>query len=111
MQRTLFDLDDSPVIARPSDPGTSHIAAANVQCRLGHLQAAFVASLVTEGKPLTAREVEVRAVKLLQRCVPDSIRKRAKELVRRGSIVECGQRLCDVSGNLATVYRVNHGNS
>ena len=102
MSQRVFAFD--PPLARNTDPSPSHIAAAAVQPKLGFLCQMFLDVLRRSPEPMTAREVERAAS---GQFIPDSLRKRAAELVRKGAIVECGSRGCRVSGALATTYRIS----
>jgi len=119
MQLGLFDNPEQskpPAIARRSDPKSSHDAAAAIAPKLGGLQALFVETLKANSQiPLTANEVAERAiaftrdegvVKTLQR--RESLRKRAKELVKAGMIRECEKRFCRAaeSETEVTTYEV-----
>lgn len=90
--------DDLP--ARRSDPATSKIAAEEVEPRLSGYRLVFANRLLTLGAA-TAQEVA-------QGC--ESIRKRAKELQRRGIIEVVGTRPCRITGRTASVYRVKDHN-
>jgi hypothetical protein len=91
-QYELFP-DDRYTPARASDPPTSHAGAAHIEPKLNDLQREFMRRLGVGGK--TANEVARGQ---------ESIRKRAKELVRQGVLVELEPRRCGVTGKVATVY-------
>jgi hypothetical protein len=88
-------------IARGGDKATSQIAAREVQPKLGRLRLAFMSSL-GELRQGTANEV----AKYSGWTTTESVRKRAKELVQSGLIVECGVRPCIITGKMATVYKI-----
>jgi len=92
-------VDDLPLfaIARDGDKATSHEAAEDITPRLVGLRAAFVDRLRAIGHPATAQEIAGG---------DESIRKRSKECVRLGFIVEVGSRKCCVTGKTATCYWV-----
>lgn len=96
-QLSLFD---QSVIARPSDPITSQVAAANVQPKLSGRRAEFVRCLREIGHPATAQEISARADVHIR----ESVRKRAKECVNLGYVAEVGTKRCDVTGTMAMTY-------
>jgi hypothetical protein len=98
-QLSLFD---QSVIARPSDPITSHVAAASVQPKLSGRRAEFVDCLRRIGRPATAQEIAALADVRIR----ESVRKRAKECVNLGYVVEVGTKRCDVTGENVTAYWV-----
>ncbi len=98
-QLSLFD---QPAIARISDPITSHVAAESVLPKLSGRRAEFVDCLRQIGQPATAQEIAA----LADDRVRESVRKRAKECVRLGYVVEVGTKRCDVTGQTASVYWV-----
>lgn len=111
-----YQLEDKP-IARASDPEPSHLAAAQIKSGLTSMQALFVSILRQTKRPMTAHEVAAMAIargpsdrieSIMQR--RETLRKRAGELVERdgkpGWIRIAGQRRCEVTGNVASVYEV-----
>jgi hypothetical protein len=96
-QLSLFDQHP---IARPSDPQTSQLAAANIEPKLTDRQAEFIACLRLIGHPSTAQEIARRAPESTR----ESVRKRAAECVRRGFVKQVGERKCAVTGNVASTY-------
>ena len=109
---------DAKKLSRRSDPATSHKAAADIAIKLTGKRKLFydTLKLITNGPdgfPRTAMEVAtaaypytvaVRAPKTTQQ--RETLRKRAKELVRGGFIRECEARTCKVNLNDATTYEV-----
>ena len=89
-------------LSRSCDPVTSQIAAEEVQLKLGRLHGFFMESMQQLGRA-TANEVARHAASVSGER-EESIRKRAKELVRGGRIVEDGVKVCRVTGKLATAY-------
>jgi hypothetical protein len=98
----LFDWANS--LSRQSDPATSHVAAANIEASLSGLRSKFVEGVRRCGGNATAKEAAVAMTRNPE--LVESIRKRAKECVDRGAVKCDGQRVCRVSGNTCTVYRV-----
>lgn len=98
-QLSLFD---QSVIARPSDPITSHVAAASVAPKLSGRRAEFVECLRQIGHPATAQEIAALADVRIR----ESVRKRAKECVNLGYVSEVGTKRCDVTGTMAMTYWV-----
>jgi hypothetical protein len=103
IQKTL-SFDTPEKLSRRSDKLTSQKSAAETEPKLGRYQELFVRSLRFL-KEATANEVAIDAV-LLGGGANESYRKRALELVRLGRIVESGERKCEVTGKLATVYKL-----
>jgi hypothetical protein len=93
---------DQCVIARTSDPLTSKLAAENVKPKLSGRRAEFVACLKEIGRPATAQEIAFMADPKIR----ESVRKRAKECVSMGHVVEIGTKMCDVTGETVTAYWV-----
>jgi hypothetical protein len=97
-----LDLYHEPAISRRTDPVTSHEAGDEIKPKLGLLHQRCLDALGTD---------QLTAAELAQRCasayggMAESYRKRMKELVRAGEIVELAARTCTVSGKNATVYR------
>lgn len=98
----MQQLIDFATIARPTDPATSHQAAAEVAAKLGTLQQAFV-NECWDTKPLTASEIAANCATCYGG-LAESYRKRSKELVRRGLVLECPPRRCSITGKMATTY-------
>ena len=98
-QLSLFD---QSVIARSSDPITSHVAAENVLPKLSGRRSEFVRCLREIGHPATAQEIAAMADVRIR----ESVRKRAKECVNLGYVVEVGTKRCDVTGTMAMTYWV-----
>lgn len=82
-------------IARDSDPVTSHRAAKSIANDLPNKQRQFMERLRSIGQPSTANEVADGV---------ESIRKRARELVRDGYLVSRGSRPCRKTGHEAEVF-------
>ena len=108
---------DAKKLSRRSDPATSHKAAADIAIKLTGKRKLFydTLKLITNGPdgfPRTAMEVATAAYPYLetgaQRTTQqrETLRKRAKELVRGGFIRECESRTCKVNLNDATTYEV-----
>jgi hypothetical protein len=101
-QRTLFD---NVNLHRKSDPETSQMAAAEIvhSGKLGHAQRCMMCA-VRLYPGTTAQEAAARCVGW-QDGSAETYRKRVKELVKLGLIVECERRRCTVTGKVATTYR------
>ncbi len=97
---TQLSLFDNLHIVRKSDPHPSRIAAVEIEPQLSGRRAEFVRCLKAIGKPSTANEIAARAGSRIR----ESVRKRAAECVRLGFVREAGERACEVTGKLATVY-------
>ena len=96
-QQDLFDRFHEPIIARDSDPESSHDAAADLtanQCvKLRGMQL-LVQKLVQANPGLTGRELDAKHGDTQGQC-----HKRLKELERKGAI-RCGEmRKCSISGH------------
>ncbi len=106
-----YQLEERP-IARATDPEPSQIAAAQISSGLSSLQALFVSIVRKSGKPMTAHEVAELAIATSdgdQRSIftrRETLRKRAGELVAMKRIRIAGQRRCEVTGKVASVYEV-----
>lgn len=88
--------------ARRSDPDTSHQAAASLSSdRLRTAQSAVLACLRRHG-PMTDEDLVVRYDGVPQS--PSGLRTRRDELVRRGLVVDTGDRRPTVSGRSAKVW-------
>ena len=103
MQRTLFDAEPKPKLARDADKATSHAAAAETQTKLPFLQQCCIIACGRNQRPLTANEIADAAAAMF-RGMPESYRKRVHELVRAGLLREAGERVCSVTGKRGTVY-------
>lgn len=97
---TQLSLFDNLQIVRKSDPHPSLIAAVEIEPQLSGRRAEFVRCLKAIGKPSTANEIAAMADGMIR----ESVRKRAAECVRLGFVKEVGDRPCEVTGKLATVY-------
>jgi hypothetical protein len=90
-QKTLF--------ARSTDPATSHKSAAEIEPKIGTLHAAFVKRVAAwfnrTGTWPTANEVAQG---------DESLRKRARECVRKGLLKVGPARTCSVTGKSAQTY-------
>lgn len=98
-----------PKIAREADPATSKAAAEEVKPMLGKCQQIFVQALERMLVPATASEIARVANQIDGSKNTESYRKRAKECLEAGKIVECEPRKCAVTGKKATTYKVKHG--
>lgn len=102
IQKTLFD---SPAkLSRKSDPITSQQSAAETEPRLTPLQSCCLVILGRAIAPRTANEIAAECVRL-HRGMAESYRKRLHELVDRGTVIECGDRACEVTGKAAMTFR------
>ena len=102
-QLTLFDTP--PNIARKSDPQTSQQSAAETEKIIGPLHQSFLCCLGVMDRASTANEVAYECRKLDGGMV-ESYRKRAKELLDRGLIEECGERRCEITGKNCRTFRL-----
>jgi hypothetical protein len=101
-QQTLFD---NATLHRKTDPETSQMAAAEIvhSGKLGHAQRCMMCAFhLYPGA--TAQEAALRCVEW-HGGMSETYRKRVKELVKLGLIVECERRRCTVTGKVATTYR------
>lgn len=105
MQRTLFDSEPQPKLARDTDKATSHAVAADIAPKLNRIQSLCLQSVEQPDKrrPLTANEIAANAVAYFGG-MAETYRKRVHELVRDGLLREAGERVCSVTGKGATVY-------
>jgi alkylation response protein AidB-like acyl-CoA dehydrogenase len=101
-------------LARRTDPETSKQAARSVAADLSETQRLFFTTLKQFGYPATAQEVAEAAIRIeaidqvkAVMAKRDTLRKRAKELVDKGWIVEREPRECRVTCNNSTTYEVN----
>lgn len=88
-------------IARKSDPETSKEAAEVFD--LKSAKSCFIVGLHNCGRAATANEVAIEFDGKMQK---ETIRKRAKELVRDGFIEIVGERKCLDTGVNATTYKL-----
>jgi len=88
-----------PPIARSTDPQTSHDAAATVQ--LNDKQWSCMQVLTGE---MTANEIGQAAATRFNG-MAETYRKRVHELQRKQLIVACGERVCNVTGSNATIFK------
>lgn len=88
--------------SRRTDPATSHAGATHIESSAGCLQRLFLDALRHQF-PMTANEV-ARACSERHQVMPESVRKRAKELQRTGAITVVGERRCRVTGRQAQTY-------
>ena len=109
MQRTLFDAEPQPKLARNTDKSTSHAAAAEITPKLNRIQILCLQSVEWSDprRPLTANEIAANAVAYFGG-MAETYRKRVHELVRAGLLREAGERVCRVTGKGATVYERSH---
>lgn len=103
IQKTLFD--GPAKLSRKSDKITSQKSAAETEKKLGRLQEMMLGMIAASLWPPTANEAAKEAASEFSGRA-ESYRKRALELVRAGRIVECGERVCKVTGKTATVYKL-----
>lgn len=93
-----------------SVPGTIKFPAIHVaegrENALSDLQSAFVAQLARMIGPATAAEVAAACWAADPRASAESYRKRAKECIRFGAVIECGRKVCSISGKTCTAYTV-----
>jgi hypothetical protein len=102
-QRTLFD---NANLHRKSDPETSQMAAAELvdMGKLGKAQRVMLHYIGSFAFGRTAQESATHCA-LQHGGMTETYRKRVKELVKLGLIVECERRRCTVTGKVATTYR------
>ena len=91
-------------LCRASDPQPSAVGALHIAGKLTCKRALFAECLRALGKAATASEVAYYAETFRRERCGESIRKRAKELVRGGVLDEVGTRPCRITGMKATVY-------
>ena len=100
----LFDSSEKPLnqygYSRTNDPDTSKEAITESTASLARAQ--FVRGLKICGKPSTANEIAEHAENQMK----ETVRKRAKEVVRAELVVEFGKRKCEVTGKNATTYKL-----
>ena len=111
-QPTLFDDERPAKIARDSDPDTSHDAAAEMQPKLSALESRM-ADVWRSNGPLTANEAaEIAVLTEYTQSLganAETYRKRYDALLKKSRIIADGKKRCNISGKLATVYRITEG--
>lgn len=105
MQRTLFDAETQPKLARDTDKATSHAAAADVAPKLGVMQSRCLSPDVFDSPRMTANEIAANAAARFGG-MAETYRKRVHEIVRAGLLREAGETICSVTGKGATVYEM-----
>jgi hypothetical protein len=103
IQKTLFDAPAK--LSRKSDPITSQKSAAETEPKLGKLQIACLDILEMTPTPMTANEIGWAASRVHSGS-PESYRKRIHELLNSGSIEECGERRCEITGKLCRTFKL-----
>jgi hypothetical protein len=125
VSRTLFGDDDTdeswgPVynqlpkhspIARNTDPGTSHEAAAEVAGKLNRCQQGLLDAIqrLAAADAPTAGEAAANAYEADSSSSRETYRKRLGELVAAGRVVEAGKRRCRVTGKPARTFKIPKG--
>ena len=97
-----LDLFDQPQLSRRTDKQTSHESADSTRVKLGLLQQRCL-DMLADGE-LTASEIAKHCVDVYGG-ISESYRKRLKELVRGGEVIELAPRECWITGKNATVYK------
>lgn len=105
MNQQCFAFDTPAKLSRRSDPITSQKSAAETEKQLGTLQSAMLEMFRVSLWPATANEAAKEAASEFGG-IPESYRKRARELVKQGLIEEAGERKCEVTGKSAMTFRV-----
>lgn len=104
-QQTLFDSAPEPKnhygYARKTDPETSKQAID--QDAVLDARSQFLRGLKSLGRPSTANEIARNGA---ERRMIETVRKRAKELVKSGHVREAGKRKCIFTGKSATTYEL-----
>lgn len=101
-QQTAFPFEPvDHTRSRASDPATSHAAAQSIVPKAAKLMACVMS--VSDSTPRTARELAELACEEYGGEV-ESYRKRARELCRKGQLVEMPPRPCLRTGRNATTY-------
>ncbi len=105
MNQLTLAFDVPARISRKSDPITSQKSAAKTEPQLTGLQSCC---MVVLGRAITARTANEIAVECVRRYgkLAESYRKRLHELVEAGKAIECGDRVCEVTGSTAMTFRV-----
>jgi hypothetical protein len=103
-QQTLFD---NANLHRKTDPETSQMAAAEIvdTGKLGKAQRRVLGYITRRCAMAVTAQEAAEACTVLFGGVSETYRKRVKELVKLGLIVECERRRCTVTGKVATTYR------
>jgi len=108
-QKQLYDDERPPKLARDADPETSHDAAAEMLPKLSDLESRME-SVWRHNGPLTANEAADIAVltEYTQAlgATSETYRKRYDALLKKSRIVADGKKRCNISGKLATVYKI-----
>ncbi|TXH43688.1 MAG: hypothetical protein E6Q97_33725 [Desulfurellales bacterium] len=105
MTQLLLFTDTPAKLSRRSDPITSQQSAAETQPQLGTLQKIMLGMFKVSLWPATSNEAAKEAASEFGG-MPESYRKRARELVKQGLIEEAGERKCEVTGKSAMTFRV-----
>lgn len=103
IQKTLFDAPTK--LSRKSDPITSQKSASETEPKLGKLQIACLDILEMTPMPMTANEIGWAASRV-HGGSPESYRKRIHELLNSGSIEECGERSCEITGKSCRTFKL-----
>jgi hypothetical protein len=101
-QLTLFDRPAN--ICRKSDPITSHQSAAETELKLNITQSRML-GVMTCVVPKTANEAARICNDRFGGGLCETYRKRCRELVERGLLIECGERACEVTGKAAMTFK------
>lgn len=105
IQKTLA-FDTPAKLSRKSDKLTSQKSAAETEKQLGTLHARCMLMFKKySDSPQTANEVGTLC-SVAFGGMRESYRKRAHELLRMQLIEQAGERKCDITGKLATVYKL-----
>ena len=108
-QQHLFDDERPAKLARDSDPDTSHAAAADILPKLSVLEQRMLWTFRSDG-PCTANEAAVIAeddyLHEKVKANAETHRKRYDALLKKSRIKADGKKRCNISGKLATVYRI-----
>jgi len=111
-QQHLFDDERPAKLARDSDPDTSHAAAADILPKLSVLEQRMLWTFRSDG-PCTANEAAVIAeddyLHEKVKANAETYRKRYDALLKKSRIKADGKKRCNISGKLATVYRITEG--
>ena len=91
-------------LVRRSDPETACAAAIEVSSKLTSLEQQVVTALEKLGMATSNEIAAWVAVDNYGRRT--TLRRRASDLVRKGAIVACGVRPCNITGKRATTYKV-----
>lgn len=108
-QQNLFDDERPAKIVRDADPETSHAAAADIKPKLSVLESRME-SVWRQNGPLTANEAaEIAVLTEYTQSLganAETLRKRYTGLLKKSRIVADGKKRCNITGKLATVYRI-----